>query len=603
MTLGQNNLQVNTKGKIMKIETEDLTQQLKPEQEVLLARDITQKYDKYDDMRAAQLNDNKIMKDSIYSTDLPKINGWDNKVELPDIYELAQTLKSHISENLYSHPDAMFDVAGAVPESQPFANRQKSMLVNTFEQMRLEDEIEKVIDGIVETGECTLFVGWETKIKQVRRALTLEEQLQNPEGQTFVVEEKLVYDNAKIKHIKPEDFVFDKTDRDNWDRCAKFYRTYSTIEELVSDKANGLLNEEKLETLKEVVASKKTKNIDKSVEENKVEILEYWGDIELEDGTVLKNWLVVVAARREIIRFEPNPFVINPFIHANIIESPSTGRGISPLRVALILNSISSTILNKQVDALALMMNPPYLAPKGCFSGQQAVSPGKIIEYDAALMPNPPIPLGFEKAMVGWDFLSYFKSTIESATGIFKNMAGNVQSSARTATELNYSASGQEARLNMILDAINRKVIVPMVEKTADIIANFKIGTELIGINEHGQTSFLEVDDKIRNANYIYRYGDRKATFERKLRLKELFDVVKSFAEVPEVGQRVDWLECFKFALEQYGIENANNFLKAEAEIPQNSRVAQNFDAARSQGIMPGQDVMRGMNGMQDFEI
>lgn len=551
----------------MKIETEDLTYKLEPEQEILLARDISDRYDKYDEMRAAQLSDNRLMREAIYTNEIPKVNGWDNKVELPDIYELAQTLKSHISDNLYSHPDAMFDVSGATPDSQEFANRQKSMLVNTFENMHLENEIEKIIDSIVETGECTLFVGWETKIKQIRRALTLEEQLQNPDGKTFVLEDKIVYDNAKVKHIKSEDFVFDKSDRDAWDRCAKIYRTYSTIDELRSDKANNLLTEEKLETLKEVVASKKTRNSDKEVEENKVEILEYWGDIELEDGTLLKNWLVVAAARREIIRFEPNPFVINPFIHANIIESPVTGRGISPLRVALILNNISSTILNKQIDALALVMNPPYLAPKGCFKGEQDVRPGKIIEYDAALMPTQPIPLSFEKAMMGWDFLNYFKSTIESATGIFKNMAGNVQSAARTATELNYSANGQEARLNMLLDSINRKVIVPMVEKTAEIIANFKLGKEIIGINEHGKTSFLEIDDKIRNGSYIYRYGDRKASFERKLRLKELFDVVKSFAEVQEVAQNIDWLECFKFALEQYGIENANNFLKDNTQV------------------------------------
>ncbi len=549
----------------MKIETEDLTKKITPEQEALLVRDISDKYDRYDDLRSSQITDNRIMRDTIYNTDIPKLNGWDNKISLPDIYELAQTLKSHISDNLYSHPEAMFDVSGATPESQEYANRQKAMLVNTFEQMKLEDEIEKIIDSIVETGECTLFVGWETKVKQIRRALSVKEQLENPEHKTFILEEKLVYDNAKIKHIKAEDFVFDKTDKDNWDRCAKIYKTYSTIDELRSEKSNNLLTEEKLETLKEVVASKKTRNSEKAVEENKVEILEYWGDIELEDGTLLKNWLVVVGARREIIRFEPNPFVINPFIHANIIESPLTGRGISPLRVALILNNISSTILNKQIDALALMMNPPYLAPKGCFNGEQVVKPGKIIEYDSALMPNQPIPLSFDKAMVGWDFLNYFKSTIESATGIFKNMAGNTQSTARTATELNYSANGQEARLNMLLDAINRKVIVPMVEKTAEIIANFKIGNEVIGVNEKGGMTFLRIDDKIRNGNYIYRYGDRKATFERKLRLKELFEVVKSFAEVPEVSQNVDWMECFKFALEQYGIENSNHFLKSSA--------------------------------------
>lgn len=550
----------------MKIETEDLTKSITPEQEFSLVREIIDKYDKYNDLRITQLDDNRIMRETIFNTDIPRLNGWDNKVSLPDIYELAQTLKSHISDNLYSHPEAMFDVSGATPESQSFANKQKSMLVNTFEQMKLEDEIEKIIDSIVETGECTLFVGWETKIKQIRRPLTIQEQLENPTGKTFILEDKIIYDNAKIKQIKCEDFVFDKYDKDNWDRCAKIYRTYSTIDELHSDKANNLLTDEKLETLKEVVAGKKNRNADKAVEENKVEILEFWGDIELEDGTLLKNWLITAAARREIIRFEPNPFVINPFIHANIIESPETGRGISPLRVALILNNISSTILNKQIDALALMMNPPYLAPKGCFNGEQVVKPGKIIEYDAALMPNQPIPLSFDKAMVGWDFLNYFKSTIESATGIFKNMAGNTQSTARTATELNYSANGQEARLNMLLDAINRKVIVPMIEKTADIIANFKLGPEIIGVNDRGQTTFLEIDDKIRNGNYIYRYGDRKATFERKSKLKELFDVVKAFAEVPEINKSIDWLECFKFSLEQYGIENANKFLKQNQE-------------------------------------
>lgn len=552
----------------MKLEIENLTQNLSDIDEKYLVSSIVEKYDKFNDRRSLQLTDMKLIRDAIYNSDVPKINGWDSKIELPDIYELAQTLKSHISENLYSHPDAMFDVSGTTPQTQTFANRQKAMLVNTFEQMNIENEIEKVIDGIVETGEATLFVGWETKIKSVRRLKTPEEQELFQDKNSFILDEKIVYDNAKIKHIKSEDFVFDKYNRDNWDGCAKIYRTYSTIEELFSDKSNNLLDDRKLEILKGVVAGKKYKNTeDYGVDGNKLEVLEFWGDIEIADGTLLKNRLIVVAGRREIIRCEANPFVINPFIHANIIESPQTGRGISPLRVALILNSLSSTILNKQIDALALMMNPPYLAPKGCFKGQQDVRPGKIIEYDAALMPTSPTPLSFDKAMVGWDFLNYFKSTIESATGIFKNMAGNLQSAERTATELNYSVSGQEARLNMMLDAINRKIIVPMVEKTAEIISYFKLGRELIGVNEHGKTSFLEIDDEVRNANYVYRYGDRKASFERKLRLKELFEVVRSFAQVPEVEERIDWLECFKFALEQYGIENANNFLLDEKKV------------------------------------
>ena len=540
--------------------------------EQYLLGQITEKYDYYEDARNSQIADNLLVKYAIYDSVIPKVNAWDCKIQLPDIYELAQTLKSHIVQNLYSHPDSMFDVEGIDYETQKYANKQKAMLVNTFESMKIEDEMEKIIDSVVETGEVTLFVGWETKTRRTRRAVTLDEQITKGIKESFIVEDNVVYDNARVKFINYEDFVFDRAEKENWDSCGKIYRTYLSLDEIKSNKFNNFLNPEKLEILKGVVAKKIAKNTHLTSSHNgKIEVLEYWGDIELQNGTVLKNKLIVLAGRSVIIRFEDNPFVINPFIHANIIENPTTGRGISPLRVALILNNIASTILNKQLDALALMMNPPYLAPKGCFKGEQDVRPGKIIEYDATLMTSAPTPISFDKAMQGWDFLNYFKSTIESATGIFKNMTGNIQESQRTATELNYSVGGQEARLNMILESINRKVIVPMVEKTAELISNFKLGKETVLANDRGHLYLVEIDDKIRNSNYVYRYGDRKASFERKAKLKELFEVLQSFLKIETVANRIDWLECFKFAMEQYGIENANNFLTEEKSIDETS--------------------------------
>lgn len=539
--------------------------------ELFLLQNIISKYNYYETERSSQLSDNRLVKYAIYDAAIPQINGWDSYIQLPDIYELAQTLKSHLVQNLYSHPESMFDVEGTDFETQKFANRQKAMLVHTFEGMNLGSEMEKIIDSVVETGEVTLFVGWETRKRRTRRAISLKEQAELNLDSNFVVEDKVIYDNAKVKFINCEDFVFDRNEVNNWDSCAKIYKTSMTLEELQNNKSNNLLTKEKLEILKGVMAAK-SKNNKLNTFEQKIDLLEYWGDIELPSGKILKNKLIVVAGKKVLIRFEDNPFIINPFIHANIIECPSTGRGISPLRVALILNNISSTILNKQLDALSLMMNPPYLAPKGCFKGEQDIHPGKIIEYDATLMTTPPTAISFDRAMQGWDFLNYFKSTIESATGIFKNMAGNLQASDRTATEINYSVNGQEARLNMIIEAINRKVIVPMVEKTAEIISNFKLGKETILTNDRGRVFLVEVDDKIRNSRYVYRYGDRKATFERKARLKELFDVIQSFISIDSVSKRINWLECFKFAMEQYGIENANNFLTDDENSPQSDK-------------------------------
>src|SRR5574344_65144 len=275
----------------MNIEYEDLTIGLNESEEAELVSFLSKKFDKFNDERVSQLNDIKIIKDSIYNTNLPKLNAWNNRIELPDMYELAQTLKSHISENLYSHPDAMFDVTGCNQDSQGFANCQKAMLVDVFEKMDIENELDKVISGIVEAGEATLFVGWETKFKNIRRLKTTEEQFISKDDKNFVVEEKLVYDNPKVKFISPENFVFDKANFDNWDSCKKFYRTYLTLDEIISDKSNNFLTEEKTEVLKGVVAKNKTKNSEHVSEDNKLEVIEFWGDVELSNGKLLKNWL------------------------------------------------------------------------------------------------------------------------------------------------------------------------------------------------------------------------------------------------------------------------------------------------------------------------
>ena len=298
---------------------------------------------------------------------------------------------------------------------------------------------------------------------------------------------------------------------------------------------------------------------------NCLSVTEYWGDISTPEGQILENMLITVVEDEFMVRFERNPYCINPFIYACIIEDPSTGRGISPLRAAVEISKFSSRILNKQLDALSLIMNPPYLAPKGSFQGEQKVTPGKIIEYDVSLMPEKPIPLSFEKALLGWDFIKFFKTETESVTGVFRNMSGDLRTDKRTATEVSYSVSGQAARLNSLLDSISRKIIIPIVERVADISAVFKIGSETIAVKaQDGTVSFSEITEEIRGGNYMYKYGDRKAMLERKYKLQELINTISSFSKLPEVANKINWMECFKFVLEQYGIENVTNFIATE---------------------------------------
>jgi hypothetical protein len=225
----------------------------------------------------------------------------------------------------------------------------------------------------------------------------------------------------------------------------------------------------------------------------------------------------------------------------------------------------SQQIFINQLRALEFITNPAYLAPKGAFSQcDQNAEPGKIIEYEASLMPQAPIPLNMSGALQGWDFLNYLKNIEETATGIFKNFTGVIDK-ARSATEVQATVGGQNSRLSMIIDNINQYLIIPIIEKSADLIANLIFEDEEIFIKEDETSKTLKINNAVREANYKYLYGDRNSMQLRKFKVKEMFDICSNLLKTfPELRNTINIEEAFKFVLEQYGYDNFERFKKNE---------------------------------------
>lgn len=518
-----------------------------------LAHQIKATFEKLNEKRSKQLKEIKALQDKTFGNGSDNISSWASDLDLPDLWEQYQTMKAHLIDVIYSHPEGLFDVEAENFENSDKAIAHKAMLCDYFEKMNLREEIEKIVENLILTGESIIFVGWETKYERKRKWSDFQGD--------FEIVSKIVYDGPKVKTVQPQDFVFDYNRADNWENCAKIYRTYLELSDIKAFKEHKFLTPEiENELLEGVLASKDGEEIE-GFKGGLVELLEYWGDIRLENGTVLKNWLIVVAKGEHILRFEPNPYINTPFIYTNLIENPETKRGISPLKPVLALNSIASKILNKQLDAYSLIMNPPYLAPKGSFKGIQDVAPGKIIEYDSSLLPQMPVPINFSPALAGWDFIQYFKNCIENTTGIYRTMGGAVGSGRNTATEIMQSANGQNARINLIIDSINRKIILPLVKKVAQTISNFNAEEYMLEIPGIDCREKILVDDSVKSGNFKYKYSDRKASIERKYKYKEIAESIVSFSKIPEFSRKINWKECFKYTLSQLGVENVSKFL------------------------------------------
>ena len=101
-------------------EVEDQTYTLSTDKAKEVADTIVKRYSSLHEARKTQIDETNMLRDEIYqrkSFEVDKDNGY-KRFRLPELTELAQSLKAHLYENIYKTPESMFDCQGEDEESQ-----------------------------------------------------------------------------------------------------------------------------------------------------------------------------------------------------------------------------------------------------------------------------------------------------------------------------------------------------------------------------------------------------------------------------------------------------------------------------------------------------
>lgn len=570
------------------ITDKDVKKTLSKDEIQQLAERISSDFDNYNSRRRQNLEQSEELINEIFfkkeftkkSKDVSendKYESWKTKVKMCKTYMFYQVLKAFIWKNVYANTNSMFDVSGENQESDNDSNKQKAALVNIFDKMNYSQTCDKIIDYALLHGEIISFVAWKKKSQEYRKLIE-QEDLENPkavqalkQGKFHYIAEKQIYDNPYIYPVNPANLVFDVAQKENWDECPKIYKTYKVPDDIINNKyykvSKEVATEIKNEIDKDVVSSASQLNEDlehKTYNSKTVEVLEHWGNLTLKDGTVLKNWHVVVVARKHIVRFEKNRRIINPFTYGSWVNDPETGRGISPLYCVLPLAQLQEDLMNRTCDMQTLAENPPLYAPKGFFDEDEVkLYPGKIIEFGDNLSPSEIKAMEFAVSVFLQD-VTFLSDLMAEVSGIFPNMAGADESKAKTATEISTKAQGQLTRLSMLIDTINQDLIVEDVKKVAKLCADFKTGNEDIFVDNGNNKETITITDQIRQAEYKYTYSDRTATTERSNKADLVAQAVERFAQYVPLNVP----EIFTWYMEQKDVENPERFLQTEDTIP-----------------------------------
>lgn len=566
------------------VEKENKTHKMSKDEVKQLAERISSDFENYNSRRRQNLEQSEELIDEIFfkksfkaADPKDKYNNWKTKVRMCKTYMFYQVLKAFIWKNVYANTSSMFDVAGENQESDNDSNKQKAVLVDKFEKMGYSKTCDKIIDYALFHGELVSFVAWKKKTEERRRLIT-ENDIENPRaiealqnGKFHFIDEKTIYDDPFVYPVNPANLVFDAAQKENWDECPKIYKTYKVPDDIINNKYYTV-SKEVAEDIRNSVdkdittdGSQQNKDLEHKIGNSKtVEVLEHWGNLTLKDGTVLKNWHVVVVARKHVVRFEKNNRIINPFTFGAWITDPETGRGISPLYCVLSLANLQEDLMNRTCDMQTLQENPPIYAPKGFFDDEEVqLYPGKIIEFGDNLSPSAIKAMEFSVSVFLND-ITFLSDMMAEVSGIFPNMAGADEAKAKTATEISTKAQGQLTRLSMLIDTINQDLIVEDVKKVAKLCADFKSGDEDIFVDNGNNKETITITDGIRQAEYRYTYSDRTATTERSNKADLVAEAAERFAKFVPLNAQ----ELFTWYMEQKDIENPERFLQQQDTIP-----------------------------------
>lgn len=469
-----------------------------------------------------------------------------------------------------------------IEEGEKKAELQKKALEQALYRMKADIQLEKCFRyGDLFWGEKISQVGWKQR--------TLVQKLYGNK------ENKIDYDNADIQAIDPLAFVFDtvkfvKDDDDVFKSIIKIHKRFETIESIINRKFTNKegkqvnlynLTSENIQELKnmEDTTSDTTEPQadDQKIQEVKVgdAYATYFahGDFKI-DGVEYKNYIAEVFAEKFLIRFEPNPIYICPFIIQMDEQDPDTKRGIARMKTIYDACVMRQVYINLKQQKDFLNGNPPTMMTSEMKKelikpGETSYlwKPGAIIELDDLSPEKVSMLKTFTFDTKGdVDNITFITNEISDNGAVNANAMGNTTSGSVKATDLQLAKQGQDIRTQQTLDSIY-KFTIKNIEAVAQILALFKSGVEVFKVKNKNVEEMIAITDIIRQGQYEYRYEDRNALMNRHAKLEQAIQLIEKLSNVPEMAQKFDYEECFKTGMASIEYDNPEKFLKTATTI------------------------------------
>lgn len=567
---------------------------------------VVDKWETWTQQRRAKEHDwQECVMNYLCEIDQTKYAAWPWRSQVADTLsqETGDTVASSIINGLFPLNEKFLELEGEDADSMANAPQMQAYLEAQLKRTQFIESVRPWAKQLAVIGNAPYLGSFGPVRKPFRRRLA--QQNLKTKKVSYVTETVSTTPTIRFRSLDAFDVVFDPMAMSQ-DESAMIWR-------LVTTKARVLAmpNLENLDAIEPMDGTAPTQPADAIKDQrarafgiqapagdvterdpNKVELLLFYGDLEL-DGELVEDQIIVVANRTVLLRAEREPFWAGrPIGWGGYDQLWMTGYEKGPLEPIRGVQSLIDTFQNQKADILNLIINGAFAyVNDGIIDPDNLwLRPGGFIEVGdlnnlKPLQPSSNVALTYTE-------IGQLREQAERSSGKSRFDMGQAPGGRRTAYEANLIRGGGSSRSNDILKHIANGPMESYLNWAVGTLQQLKWGSG-------------EVPNAVLAGRYTLNFLGADLTALRNFQIQNLMMAIQVMAQAPPemtawVNKKYVWQQLFR-ALTMDDTKAVATPEEAARELRHTAQRAQAPRLIGASGSGPGgqdADVMSLMQGM-----
>lgn len=526
---------------------------------------------------------------------------WRHKINVGKAFEMVETIHGYLMAAIFPNNE-WFNAVPVNPGYLELARVVKKFVANKMYDSDFRAHFAAFLRQLLITGNSVLALPWRYETKKWKKNVKVERAVSDMFLSEFgkkvewetVEEERIMRNHPDFETLDMFDVYLDPTAAVPNDAAfiRRMQKTKAEVIQLITDgyyenitpydvcclsPTNTGVEDDEKRTLRRFQGVETPNPYSLS---DTVEVIEYWGDIHLDDESY--HDVVATVIGGELVRHESNPYWCGkPFIVGTCIPITQTPYAIGVLQPNAGLLHQLNIITNQRLDNLELAVDEMWtLKADGVLQPEDVYTqPGKVFlvsEHDDL----QPVARSQNNFTVTYQEASVLETSIDrnAGTGALIS-ANNARSGERvTAAEIQAVRDAGGNRLSNLHKHIEDTSLYPILSKVFRLMQQFVTDPEVVRVagTEPGEFVYYRVGADQLAYEFILRPVGADHVTDKERYIQDRLSFLQAVAQVPQMAQLINYEAILYDLVQHFGFDDPDSYL---------SRQSQNGAVPGTQGV------------------